>query len=202
MTVSRTGSRTAKTEMLDRLMDTFRYDGYDGASLAELSAVTGLGRSSLYHHFPGGKSDMALQVLAHMSLNLERDLLAPIRGAGTPQTRLDAMLCTLTMFYDQGRKSCLLERLCASVEAKSFRAPLTAAFHALIGAVHQLCEEAGVPRAVAAERAEDAVIRIQGALIVGAGLADPEVFTRTLARLGVTLLRRGDVECGDRRRRE
>ena len=83
---------SSKAEVLDRLLDTFRGDGYDGASLAQLSAVTGLGKSSLYHHFPGGKSDMALQVLAHMSAGLERDLLAPMQGSGTPQERLDAML--------------------------------------------------------------------------------------------------------------
>ena len=73
---------SSKAEVLDRLMDTFRRDGYDGASLAQWSAVTGLGKSSLYHHFPGGKSDMALQVLAHMAAGLERDLLAPTGGPG------------------------------------------------------------------------------------------------------------------------
>ena len=45
--------------VLERLLATFRDQGYDGASLAELSAATGLGKSSLYHHFPGGKVDMA-----------------------------------------------------------------------------------------------------------------------------------------------
>ena len=44
------------------------------------------------------------------------------------------------------------------------------------------------PRAIAKERAEDAVIRIEGSLIVGAGMGDAAVFTRTLARLRKTLL--------------
>ncbi len=182
------GATNSKSQILDRLMDTFRRDGYDGASLAELSAVTGLGKSSLYHHFPRGKADMAAQVMAHMSVNLERELLAPMRGAGTPRARLEAMLRTLTVFYDEGRKPCLLERLCASVDADGFRTPLTAVFRALIRAIQQLCEEAGVPRAVAKERAEDAVIRIEGSLIVGAGTGDAAVFTRTLGRLRKTLL--------------
>ncbi len=38
-------------------MDTLRRDGYDGASLAEPSAVTGFGKSSLNHHFPAPVGD-------------------------------------------------------------------------------------------------------------------------------------------------
>jgi hypothetical protein len=100
------------------------------------------------------------------------------------------MLRTLSVFYDEGRMPCLLERLCASVEAPSFRTPLTEVFSALIRAIQQLCESAGVPRRAAKERAEDAVVRIEGSLIVGAGLGDPATFTRTLARLRRTLLAR------------
>ncbi|MEP7000146.1 MAG: helix-turn-helix domain-containing protein, partial [bacterium] len=43
---------SSKDEVLDRLLDTFRDRGYEGASLAELSAATGLMKSSLYHYFP------------------------------------------------------------------------------------------------------------------------------------------------------
>ncbi len=48
-----------REEVLDRLAAAFRRDGYDGASIARLSAATGLGKASLYHYFPGGKQDMA-----------------------------------------------------------------------------------------------------------------------------------------------
>ena len=48
-----------REEVVDRLTRVFRREGYDGASLARLSEATGLGRSSLYHHFPRGKEDMA-----------------------------------------------------------------------------------------------------------------------------------------------
>ncbi|WP_373067834.1 hypothetical protein [Gemmatimonas sp.] len=57
-----------------------------------------------------------MQVMAYMASRLEHDLLAPMHGAGTLQARLDAMLRTPTVFYDKGRKPCLPERLCASVD--------------------------------------------------------------------------------------
>ena len=53
----------AKEEVVARLMKVFRREGYEGASLSRLSEATGLGRSSLYHHFPRGKEDMAAAVL-------------------------------------------------------------------------------------------------------------------------------------------
>ena len=53
----------SKPEMLDRLMNLFRDKGFDGASLADISTATGLGKSSLYHHFPNGKEEIARQVL-------------------------------------------------------------------------------------------------------------------------------------------
>jgi AcrR family transcriptional regulator len=179
-----------KAEILDQLMVTFRTGGFDGASLSDLSAATGLGKSSLYHYFPGGKTQMATEVLGHLATSLERNLLAPLRGSATPAAKLDALLRTLSAFYDKGRMPCLLERLCASVDAPLFHTPLSQAFTSLIGGIQHLCESAGIPRGDAKERAEDAVIRIEGSLIVGAGLGDPATFTRTLTRLRRTLLAR------------
>lgn len=42
------------------LFQLFRESGYDGVSLAQIAVATGLGKASLYHHFPGGKVEMAL----------------------------------------------------------------------------------------------------------------------------------------------
>src|SRR4029078_11124737 len=59
-----------KPEMFSRLMDLFREKGFDGASLADISESTGLGKSSLYHHFPNGKEERGLQALATLGQHL------------------------------------------------------------------------------------------------------------------------------------
>jgi AcrR family transcriptional regulator len=178
----------SKTEVLDRLMETFREKGYDGASLSELSAVTGLGKSSLYHHFPGGKEDMAAAVLARLDETLERALFAPMRSESSPGKKLGAMLDVLFDFYDGGKKACLLERLCVSAADKGFRGSLGRSFKTWIHAVEQLCSEEGLPRAIARARAEDCVVRIEGALVVCRGTNDTKVFSRTIRDLRKTLL--------------
>src|SRR6476469_10425022 len=159
----------SKLDMLDRLMDLFRKKGFDGASVSDISESTGLGKSSLYHHFPNGKEEMALQVLAHLEGQLEAALFEPMRSTGAPGKKLDRMLDTIDAFYEGGKKACLLERLCASVDARQFRRPLGRAFNTWIEAVEGLGVESGLPRAAARLRAEDLVVRIEGALVVCAG---------------------------------
>lgn len=178
----------SKDEVLDRLLNTFRERGYEGASLAELSAATGLVKSSLYHYFPRGKQDMAEQVMAHLDRQLAASLYQPLRSALTPAKKLDAMLEAIDAFYEGGRKACLLERLCASVDRPLFRRPLRRAFTTWMAAVEALCLEAGLSKAVARARAEDLVIRIEGALVLCAGTGDYGVFARTMKDLRASVL--------------
>lgn len=178
----------SKPDLLGRLMDLFRDKGFDGASLSDISESTGLGKSSLYHHFPNGKEEMALEVLAYLETQLEVALFEPMRSTGTPARKLDRMLDAIDSFYEGGKKACLLERLCASVDAGRFRRPLGRAFTHWIEAVEALGVESGLPRAVARRRAEDLVVRIEGALVVCAGSGDTGVFARAIRDLRETVL--------------
>jgi AcrR family transcriptional regulator len=177
-----------KSDMLARLTDLFREKGFDGAALSDISESTGLGKSSLYHHFPNGKEEMALQVLAHLEDQLERALFEPMRSAEPPKQKLNRMLDTIDTFYDSGKKACLLERLCASVDATRFRRPLSRAFKTWIHAVEALGVESGLPRTVARARAEDLVVRIEGALVVCAGTGSTDVFARAIRELRQSVL--------------
>ncbi|NND49803.1 MAG: TetR/AcrR family transcriptional regulator, partial [Rhizobiales bacterium] len=67
-----------------RLVDIFRREGFDGASLTILAKGTGLGRASFYHHFPGGKSDMARAAYERASRDFTKAVLAPLAGSSPP----------------------------------------------------------------------------------------------------------------------
>jgi AcrR family transcriptional regulator len=177
-----------KDEVLAILLETFRRDGYDGASLATLSAATGLGKSSLYHHFPGGKEEMVHQVLDGVDAWMRDQVVEPLRGPGAPAAKLERMLRALSGFYANGAKACILGRLCASVDRDRFGARLRQLFAAWIGALAELLVEAGLPRSIATRRAEDAVLRIQGALVLGEGLGSPAPFRRVVRELRSELL--------------
>lgn len=176
-----------RTEVLDRIMESFRKHGYDGASLATISERTGLGKSSLYHHFPGGKEQMARDVLAHLNAAL-RPTFQAVEDEPHPKKKLDLMLDAVDAFYEGGRKACLLERLGASVDRARFGAPLRATFVEWMSVLADICRAAGLSPAAARRRAEAAIVRIEGALVVAVGIGDPSVFGRTLDELRATLL--------------
>jgi AcrR family transcriptional regulator len=177
-----------KVEVLERLLATLCDKGYDGASLADLSAASGLGKSTLYHYFPGGKEDIARQVMQHLDEQLAKALFEPLRSKQAPARKLAVMLATIDEHYDGGRRASLLGRMCASVERVTFRRSVGHAFGVWIEAVEGLCVEAGLPKRVARERAEDMVVRIEGALVISAGTGDHAIFERTLQALRTSLL--------------
>ena len=165
-----------------------RRHGYDGASLAELSKATGLGKSSLYHHFPDGKDDMVRAVLGRLEEQLTAAIFEPLGGAGTPRRRLEAMVETLDAFYRGGREACVLANLALGNARKRFRKPVRRIFEAWVAAIAGALSDAGLPEAVARARAEGAVLRIEGALVLAAAFEDPAIFGRTLEQLAAELL--------------
>jgi len=177
-----------RDEVVERLMKVVRRHGYDGASLAELSKATGLGRSSLYHHFPEGKDDMVRAVLDQLEQGLRTLIFEPLRDSRPPRRRLEQMIKTVDAYYSGGREACVLGNLVLSTSRTRFHARLRGIFEQWIDAVAATLTDAGVSRSEARGLAEDAIVRFEGALIVAGGTGDTAVFARTLKRVGADLV--------------
>jgi AcrR family transcriptional regulator len=174
--------------VIDKLMLVVRRSGYDGASLAELSKATGLGKSSLYHYFPDGKDDMVRAVLDHLETQLRDSIFAPLRSAGPARRRVEAMVKTVDEYYRGGREACVLGNLVLGTSRTRFRRQLQAIFDEWIDALAGALVDAGLSRAIARARAEDAVIRIEGALVLAGAMGDVSVFGRALKQMPSDLL--------------
>ena len=179
----------SRDEVVARVMSVVRRQGYDGASLSALSKATGLGKSSLYHHFPDGKDDMVGAVVSHLETALEVSLFAPLRAPGPPDERLHAMNRTLAAFYDDGREACVLAILGIGDSSQRFHPRVTQIFRAWIDAIANALRDSGYDSSEAHTRAEDALVRIEGALVMARALGDPGIFRRTLDALAGDLLR-------------
>ena len=177
-----------REEVVDRLMRVFRREGYDGASLARLSAATGLGRSSLYHHFPRGKEDMAEAVMDASRQRFARLVLEPLSAPGPARARFEAMARGYAEFYDSGRDSCLIDLFGVGTTGLQFVPRLTTSIATITGAIAEVLIEAGFAEDVARRRAEDALIAIQGALVVSRAGGTNAPFRRVLAELPDRLL--------------
>jgi len=173
----------SKDTVITQLRDVFRQYGYEGTSLSKISEATGLGRASLYHYFPKGKEEMAATVLERINTDLATNLLTPLKGRGKPIARVRAMGKTLEQFYNGGQASCFIDLLSIGEAQPLFQVLLQQTLSAWIGALAEVLVEAGQEPKAARLRAEDAIMQIEGSLVVSRCLGKTEPFQRAIARL-------------------
>ncbi|HYN32440.1 MAG TPA: TetR/AcrR family transcriptional regulator [Ilumatobacteraceae bacterium] len=178
----------SESDLIDRLGLLFRTTGYDGSSLADIAAATGLQKSSLYHRFPGGKQEMATEVAGATGAHFAQEVLAPLSGTGTAHDRLTNVAERLRQFYEGGRQSCLLDTLSIGDPGTEATTGLGLAAEGWIAAFADVARSEGAARAEARRRAEDAVAAIEGALVLARVTGNLRPFTRSLERLPSLLL--------------
>lgn len=180
-------SKIDEGRLLDRLTDVFRRHGYEGASLTRIAEATGLKRASLYHRFPAGKEEMAEAVLERADEWFETHVLAPLNGPGEPSERVRAMAKRLDEFYGRGRQSCLLDTLSLGDDDKAFHKHVKRSFTAWLDALARVAHDSGSRPATARRRAEEALVRIEGALVLARATGETKPFARVLNNLPALL---------------
>jgi AcrR family transcriptional regulator len=174
--------------MVDRLFEVFRDQGFEGASMADLAAATGLGKSSMYHAFPGGKDEMARAVLAAVRARLVTDVVGALEAAGPVPARIKRMADALDLMYEKGTVGCLLGAFSLGKSRHTFRAELQDIFGLWIDALGATLRESGVAPGEARKRAEDALLAVEGSLVLACGTGDPAAFRRLVKTFPQRLL--------------
>ncbi len=165
------------------LLSLFRQYGYDGATLSKISEATGLGKASLYHYFPGGKDEMVETVLDYLEHAMEQNIMQRLRGTEKPLVRLQQMCDRLSEVYEGGKQPCLSAILLLGSARGVFHDRVQAIYQKWMDAIAAVLVEAGMDKPLAQQRAEDAVITIQGALILSQGMNNPTSFQRVMQQL-------------------
>ncbi len=173
----------SKQTHIPSLLELFRQFGYDGVTLSKISRATGLGKASLYHHFPGGKDEMVETVLISLKQGLEQIISDTLHSEGDTLTRLQTMCDRISKAYNGGQKPCLLAALMLGSAKDVFQARVRTLLQSWIDAIAAVLMEAGMDEELARQRGEDGVIAIQGALILSQGLGNPAPFQRVIEQL-------------------
>lgn len=177
-----------RDELLDRLHGVFRRHGYEGATMSRIAAATGLGKASLYHHFPGGKEQMAEAVLVWRRGWYEDKLFRLLESTQPPRQRLVRMLDLLDTAYEKGNKASLPALMALTAERDMFPEDIKELFLRWLDCMTQLLIDAGLSRDIATRRAQEAVQRIQGALVMSRAIGEAKPFAALLADLPDQLL--------------
>lgn len=178
----------AREALIDQLYQLFRVRGFEGVSIGDVSKATGLGRSSLYHHFSGGKDDMALAVAQSARAWLQEHVVAPTGADGDRTARIDRMIAGVDSLFSSGSAPCLIAAMTMPGAPDAVRAELGAALKDWIDAVRGALIATGADAGAAAAAALATVSRIEGALMVARAIGDRTVFAAELAEARAALI--------------
>ena len=164
-------------------LDLFRTYGFEGVSLKQLADATGLEKASLYYRYPGGKDSIAMAAAGEAVRWLQTNVFDPLAGSGPPRKRVSFVAEKLREFYAGGSKACVMDVLSIRGGSEDLQLSLKAAMQAFRDAFAQIAKESGHGSAAARSKAEEAIVRLEGSLILARVLGDTACFDRVLKGL-------------------
>lgn len=185
-----TQAPTATRESLLRaLKPVFVASGYDGATLTRLAAAADLGKASLYHHFPGGKAEMAAALLRDAVAELERRAFARLAGNQPPGERLARFVDGFRDYVADGESGCLILALSRGEFAATHAATVRVQYEDWIARLARTYQETGAGPRRASRLAADLLADLYGHLTIAQLLGKPYLFRKHVRRLRKRLAR-------------
>ncbi|MEK4660643.1 TetR/AcrR family transcriptional regulator [Priestia sp. FSL H7-0729] len=171
-----------KSDVIPLVTEVFRELGYEGASLSKITARTRLSKGSLYYFFPGGKDEMAAEILAHIDQWFIKNIFEPLEKNET-KAAIDHMWQEVNTYFQSGQRICLIGAFALDETRDRFAAVIRQYFIRWIESLSAALVRAGISKDTADQISEETIASIQGGLILSRALHDESYFERTLANL-------------------
>ena len=170
--------------LLARLMDVLKSKGYEGASLNDLAKASGLQKASLYHRFPGGKKEIVLAVLAYADEWMDQHVIGIMNDRlKNPKIRLKEALENTREFYEDGEAICIIRALGLGSGMEIFGQQLRSVVEKWIGSFVAVALDSGFDPINADKIAMNALIKIQGSLVVAKALDSQKPFLEAMKEI-------------------
>jgi TetR/AcrR family transcriptional regulator, lmrAB and yxaGH operons repressor len=174
----------------DRLIATaarlFRRNGYHATGLAELLVAAQVPKGSLYHHFPAGKSDLAMAAAdwtAAQFIRIMDDAFTPAMDFTQGATTLCFKLAKLFDLLEAADACPISALLFDGPEGEPFRTHADATFRRLTGHLAAHGVRLGLGTQAAADQGELLVMAIQGAWTIARARRSSDLLRALPARL-------------------
>lgn len=172
-----------RRDIIPILGEVFRVHGYEGASLSIIGEATGLGKSSLYHFFPGGKEEMAAAVLADIEAWFHTHVYGPLRNTTDARCAIRDMFLSVDQYFRSGGRVCLVGVFALGVERDRFHVEVRRYFTDWINALALALKRLGLTPKEARRLSLEVVGAIQGGLMLARALGDTRTFSACLVSL-------------------
>jgi TetR/AcrR family transcriptional repressor of lmrAB and yxaGH operons len=116
-------SSSSKDRMIEAAIDLMRAYGLSGAGINDVVLRSGAPRGSLYHHFPGGKLQMAHEALAVQGGRVQSFIHQALAGAASGPDKVIALFDAFALRVEEAefRKSCALGCVALDLDADTDR---------------------------------------------------------------------------------
>lgn len=176
-----------RDRLITAMLELLRQRGFHGVGLSEILSHAGAPKGVLYHHFPGGKSALAVAAIeaavAQMLAGLDRLLAAEPHFPTALGRWLDGAERQLAA--SGWARGCPLAAIALETTPADteLRAALGAAFAAIRARLTQALTVAGLSEAAAAAMAALLLAAYEGALLQARVAGSPEALRQTRAAL-------------------
>jgi AcrR family transcriptional regulator len=172
-----------RESLLHLLRQEFEQLGYDGATLSQLAAATGLSKASLYHHFPAGKAEMAAVLLRESVAELEKLAFSRLSGPQSANRRLVEFLTGFSDYARAGEGSCLVTVFSNGTAAATHGDTVAQQYRDWIRRLAVVFEELGMKPKRAERQATELLSGLYGHLSTARITREPERFRRYVKRM-------------------
>jgi AcrR family transcriptional regulator len=186
----------SRDALVARLVDVIYDVGYDGATLSVISEATGLGKASLYHHFPGGKEQMAAEVLAHSDRWGAEHIGQLLASGVSAEAKVRGIFRALDEVHHRTQQLTLMNVFTYGAARPVFGAQVAERVRNGLAVLGGLLRDCGIAPADADARALNAYIEIEGAMVLTRTLDDMSIFRNVIRRLPDQLLRSATAPAG------
>lgn len=159
----------------------FQERGYQGVGLAEILAASGLPKGSLYHHFPNGKSDLALEAAELAHREMARIVDEAFDNATSFREGTTTLLFKLAKLFDIMGKSIgcpVSEILFGGPDQEKFRARSAEYFEAWTAQITAHAERLGEEQKAARVQAERLFVILQGGWTLARANQDADILRK------------------------
>ncbi len=177
--------RPTKDRLIHSAATLFRTRGYHGVGLADVLADAKAPKGSLYHHFPNGKSDLAIAAATWASDEMLRLIAASFDGADSFEAGATTLCHKLAKLFDKtGWDTCpIASTLFEGPDNTEMRAHASHIYEGWIAEVLDHAERLGLSEDVAKSKAEHLFMLIQGGWTLARARRSSDVLRRMTDQL-------------------
>ena len=172
-------AQNTRDRMIDAAVDALRRDGVAGMSFTDLLIASGAARGAIYHHFPGGKSELVVEAVTRNAGDVRGRLVDLPHGS--PRLIVDEFLRLIRPVVQQssaGSGCAVAAAAMGSYDQRDYKSLQQAAATAItmwVGVLKERLHAGGIDETEAADLGSLLVTTLEGAHVLARaeGSIDP-----------------------------